>query len=106
MRSKYGLPSECNRIIKEVSDRLRKAHKIYSLWNFDEENKTLWIYTTMPGYWIGRAGIGVEELKNSLNAKIAEKNNHLLNVYKNGGLPCEPTLDPLIEKISFEDCRS
>ena len=64
-----------SRKLKERAVELNKLNKrIYSMWYKDKETNTVYICTTHPGYWIGKAGQDHEKLVKELDA-LCEKYN-------------------------------
>ena len=70
---------------------------IWSMWFYDKETATITVCTNSPGPWIGRAGIGVEDLKDRINAAVKEHNKFL--VEHNVDQPQIPEI-----KIAFIEC--
>ena len=73
------------------------VRKIWSMWFYDKETATITICTNSPGPWIGRMGLGVEELKDRINAAVKEHNEFLTE--HNIDQPKIPEI-----KIAFIEC--
>ncbi len=63
---------QINTILRKRSAELRK-HGCYSTWYFDDKNDTIVICATLPGYWIGKAGADIDNLKNEINELLTKR---------------------------------
>ncbi len=70
--TKFMPHPQINAILRKRSAELRK-HRCYSTWYFDDENNTIVICTTLPGYWIGKAGADIDNLKNEINELLTKR---------------------------------
>lgn len=84
-----------------LRDKIKQYKKCCdSLWNYNEKENTIVIYTTGAGYWIGKAGQDVAKLKDDLNFVIKEHNAIVKDRY-----PDEKEV-PLIKGITFVECSN
>ena len=83
--TKFMPHPEVNSILRKRSAELRKHH-CYSTWYYDSENNTIVICTTLPGYWIGKAGEDISNLKNEINEMLTK---HKLNPISINFIECE-----------------
>ena len=67
---KYRIPYLVSSFIRKRSFELRKL-KCYSVWYYNEPERSIVICTTRPGLWIGYYGKDLDELRNGINEKLA-----------------------------------
>lgn len=77
--TKFMPHPQINAILRKRSAELRK-HGCYSTWYFDDKTDTIMICTTSPGYWIGKAGADLDNLKNDICEILVKRNLNPISI--------------------------